>query len=137
MGLILDTSIPIASERRKEVLEELVERITHKFGDTDLAISTITVVEFTHGIYRSRTPEQSDRRLLYAEELFLEVTIVPVTLPIAQLAGRIQGEQAAMGNSIATEDLLIGATALHLGYAVLTLNLRHFQLIPGLTLHTL
>jgi predicted nucleic acid-binding protein len=30
-------------------------------------------------------------------------------------------------------DLLIGATALSLGYQVLTGNLRHFQKIPGLT----
>jgi predicted nucleic acid-binding protein len=30
-------------------------------------------------------------------------------------------------------DLLIGATALEVGYALLTFNERHFQLIPGLT----
>jgi len=27
---------------------------------------------------------------------------------------------------------LIGATALHLGFDLVTLNTRHFQLIPGL-----
>ena len=56
----------------------------------------------------------------------------PVSLPIAQLAGRIEGEQAAKGISIAMEDLLIGATALHLGFDVATLNVKHFSLIPGL-----
>ena len=30
------------------------------------------------------------------------------------------------------EDLIIGATALHLGFDVVTRNLRHFQAIPGL-----
>ncbi len=30
------------------------------------------------------------------------------------------------------QDLLIGATALHLGYEVATLNLRDFRRIPGL-----
>ena len=30
------------------------------------------------------------------------------------------------------EDLLIGVTALYLGYAVATLNVRHFQNIPDL-----
>jgi predicted nucleic acid-binding protein len=29
-------------------------------------------------------------------------------------------------------DLLIGATALEIGYAVVTANVRHFRLIPGL-----
>ncbi len=51
----------------------------------------------------------------------------------AQLAGKIEGEQAAQGISIAFEDLLIGSTALHLGYSVATLNARHFRLIPGLS----
>ena len=55
-----------------------------------------------------------------------------VTLEIALLAGRIEGEQAAVGNIIAFEDLVIGATALHLGFDVATLNLKHFRRIPGL-----
>jgi predicted nucleic acid-binding protein len=33
--------------------------------------------------------------------------------------------------------LLIGATALHLGFAVATLNLKHFHAIPGLAVVTL
>ena len=61
------------------------------------------------------------------------MTVHPVTLEIAQLAGRIEGEQAALGISIPFEDLLIGATASHLGYGVATLNVRHFRLIPGIS----
>ena len=61
------------------------------------------------------------------------MAVHPVTAEIAELAGRIEGEQAARGVSIAFEDLLIGATALHLGYGVATLNVRHFQRIPGLS----
>jgi tRNA(fMet)-specific endonuclease VapC len=58
--------------------------------------------------------------------------VYPVTLEVAQLAGKIEGELASHGVSIAFEDLLIGTTALYLGYAVVTLNVRHFRLIPGL-----
>ena len=36
------------------------------------------------------------------------------------------------GNIIPFIDLLIGATALHLGYSLKTTNVRHFRLIPGL-----
>lgn len=61
----------------------------------------------------------------------------PVSLAIAQVAGRIEGEQAAKGVSIAVEDLIIGATALHLGFNVATLNVRDFQRIPGLNLVTM
>jgi len=74
-----------------------------------------------------------ERRRAFSEELRRDMVVYPVTVEIAELAGRIEGEQAAAGVSIAFEDLLIGATALHLGYSVVTHNVRHFQVIPGLT----
>jgi len=70
---------------------------------------------------------------VFVEELSQAIPVHPVTLEIAQLAGRIEGEQAAKGVVIALPDLLIGVTALHLGYSVATLNARHFRLIPGLS----
>jgi predicted nucleic acid-binding protein len=60
-----------------------------------------------------------------------------VTLVLVQLAGKIEGEQAAKGLVIVLPDLLIGATALYLGYFVATLNTRHFRLIPGLSVRGL
>jgi len=61
-----------------------------------------------------------------------DLIVYPVTLEIAQLAGRIEGEQAAKGHSIAFGDLVIGATALYLGFDVATLNAKHFRAIPNL-----
>lgn len=60
------------------------------------------------------------------------VPIQPVTVPIALHAGQIDGQSQAQGVRIPLSDLLIGASALELGYAVGTANVRHFQLIPGL-----
>lgn len=60
----------------------------------------------------------------------------PLSLEIAQLAGKIEGEQAAQGIAIAFEDLVIGATALYFGFDVATSNVRHFSLIPGLKIVT-
>ena len=62
-----------------------------------------------------------------------DVPVHPVTLAIARLAGRIEGQQEAIGVQFAFEDLLIGATALHLGYEVATLNLRDFRRTTGLS----
>ena len=39
----------------------------------------------------------------------------------------------AIGVVIPFADLLIGATALSLGYSVLTVNPRHFERVPGLS----
>ena len=58
----------------------------------------------------------------------------PLRLEVARLAGRIHGEQMGKGISIEFPDLLIGATALHLGFDVATYNVKHFRSIPGLNL---
>jgi len=137
MGLILDTSILIASERRGEAIEDILRQTRVGYGEIDIALSAVSVVELTHGIYRAKTEADRERRRVFAEGAFHDLIVHPVTLEIAQLAGRIEGEQASQGNSIAFEDLIIGATALHLGFDVATLNVRHFQLIPGLKVITL
>ncbi len=132
MGLILDTSILIAGERRGETVKQVLERVQAAHSEMEAALSAISVVELTHGIYRARTDRDRERRRAFSEELCRDMIVHPVSLAIAQLAGRIEGEQAAVGNIIAFEDLLIGATALHLGFAILSLNVKHFHRIPGL-----
>jgi tRNA(fMet)-specific endonuclease VapC len=132
MGLILDTSILIASERRGEAIEDILRQAQAVHGEIDVALSAVSVVELTHGIYRARTDADRARRRVFAEGAFHDFIVHPVTLEIAQLAGRVEGGQAAQGNSIALQDLLIGATALYLGFDVATLNIRHFQVFPGI-----
>ncbi len=132
MGLILDTSILVASERRGESVRHILRQARTIHGEFDVALSAVSAVELTHGIYRARTVADRERRRLFCEESFRDLIVHPVSLAIAQLAGRIEGEQAAIGISIAVEDLVIGATALHLGFDVATLNAKHFRLIPGL-----
>jgi len=137
VGLILDSSILIESERRGEGVEDILRSVRGAHGETDIALSAVSAVELTHGIYRARTDADRDRRRVFVEGVFHDLIVHPLTLGIAQLAGRIEGEQAARGVSIAVEDLIIGATALHLGFDVVTLNVRHFQKIPGLSVLSL
>jgi tRNA(fMet)-specific endonuclease VapC len=137
LGLILDTSTLIASERKGWSVEEILDQAYGLCGEVDIALSAVSVVELTHGIYRARTDEIRERRRAFAEGVFSDLIVHPVTLEMAQLAGRIEGEQAAKGISIGFEDLVIGATALSLGFDVATLNVKHFELIPGLKIVTL
>lgn len=133
MGIVLDTSVLIAGERRGQGVQAIIQRVLTTHGEQDAALSVVTLVELTHGIQRARTDADRERRRAFTQELRRDVAVIPVTAEIAELAGRIEGEQAARGISIAFEDLLIGATALHMNYAVVTLNLRHFQMIPSLS----
>ncbi|MGH9444428.1 MAG: PIN domain-containing protein [Terriglobia bacterium] len=132
MGIILDSSILIAAERGGESVGRILKRVQTTQGEIEAGLSAVTIVELTHGIYRAKTDANRERRRLFTEELCRDMAVHPVTLEVAQLAGKIEGEQATRGIRIAFEDLLIGATALHLEYSVLTLNVRHFRLIPGL-----
>ncbi|HEX4319489.1 MAG TPA: PIN domain-containing protein [Acidobacteriaceae bacterium] len=136
MGLILDSSMLIAGERRGETVKQVIERVRAACGDQECALSAISILELTHGIYRAQTDSHRLRRKAFTDELIRDMIVHPVSLAIAQLAGRIEGEEAAKGVSIAVEDLIIGATALHMGFGVATLNVRHFQLIPDLPVVT-
>lgn len=132
MGLILDSSVLIAGERRGETVKQVIDRVRVACGDAESALSTISIIELTHGIYRAKTQADRERRRAFAEELIRDMIVHPVSVAISQLAGRIEGEQAAKGVSIAVADLIIGATALQLGFDVVTLNVKHFVVIPGL-----
>ena len=133
MGLILDSSVVIASERRGETVERLIERVVGVTGDQEAALSAIGLTELIHGLYRAQTSAVRLRRQSFLDELLRDLTVHPYTKETAMLAGKLDGEQQSKGVVIPFGDLLIGATALYLGFSVLTENLRHFQKIPGLS----
>ncbi len=132
MGLILDSSVVIAAERRGHTVLEILEQIKVIHGEIDIGFSVVTIAELIHGAYRARTDEDKRRRLTFIDRLCSDVPIHPVTVEMARIVGRIEGEQAAKGIVIPFEDLVIGARALQLGFDLITLNVRHFQLIPSL-----
>jgi len=136
LGLILDSSILIAGERAEKPLSRFVQRMRAAHGDLESALSAITIIELTHGIYRAKTDADKVRKA-FADELARDMIVHPLSVGIAQLAGRIEGEQAARGVSIPVQDLIIGATALHIAFDVATLNVKHFEVIPGLNVVTL
>lgn len=133
LGLVLDSSAVIAAERKKQPVPEFVEAVSRVHGSLNLMLSPVTIAELVHGIYRARTAEAGQRRREYIEELIRLIPVHPITNRTAWLVGRIEGQEAAKGNVLPFNDLLIAASAIEQNYGVLTLNLRHFRKIPGLT----
>jgi predicted nucleic acid-binding protein len=129
---MLDSTAAVAAERQGNNARQLLESVARETGDEGIAVSVITVLELAHGITRADTLERRERRQRFLDELLTGVPVQPVTVPIALRAGQIDGQSQAKGVRIPLSDLLIGATALELGYGVGTANIRHFQLIPGL-----
>jgi len=91
----------------------------------------------THGIQRSKIERHRQRRQLFVRDLRAAMIVHPLTDEIAERAGVISGREADRGVTVPFADLLIGATALHLGFAVVTDNVRHFAMIPNLTVKQL
>jgi tRNA(fMet)-specific endonuclease VapC len=133
VGLILDSSVAIAAERRGDTVQVLLQRVIDTTGDQETALTAVGVVELVHGIHRADTPERRARREAFVEDLLSAVAVYPLTTDVARVAGKLDAEQQSHGIVIPFADLLIGATALSLGYSVLTANPRHFRRIPGLT----
>lgn len=132
MGLILDSCVVIAGERQGHTVRRILEQFKEDYGETEIGLSVVTIVELIHGVQRAGTEERRQRRQAFVDELIRDIPVHPINIETARLAGRIEGTQAAHGVTIAFEDLLIAATALQLGFGVVTGNIRHFEQIPGL-----
>ena len=131
-GLILDSSVPIKAEREKLPVKELLRHVREITSAERVGLTAIGVTELFHGIYRAKTVERAEGRRFFLNALLNRLPVFDYTLAVAELAGRIDGEQTMKGNIIPFVDLMIGATALAQEYAMLTTNVRHFRKIPNL-----
>jgi tRNA(fMet)-specific endonuclease VapC len=129
---MLDSTVVIAGERRGHNVRQILEQLKAAHGEVEMGLSVVTIVELVHGIQRAGDEERRQRRQAFVDEVIRDLPVHPINVETARLAGRIEGEQAGRGITIAFEDLLIAATALQLGFAVATSNIRHFEVIPGL-----
>lgn len=129
---MVDSSVVIAAERRGDNVTRMLKQILAATGDQRVVLSSVGLTELVHGIFRAQSATARNRRDSFIRELLNDLEIHPFTKETAQLAGRIDGEQQSRGITIPFGDLLIGATALEIGYSLLTINLRHFRLIPNL-----
>ncbi len=133
MGLILDSSVLITAERQGQNARQMLAAISNEVGNTEIAISVVTLIELAHGAARTDTSQRKERRQQFIKELVTALPVHPVTVSIALRTGQIDGENQAKGVRLPLSDLLIGVTALELGYSVATGNPRHFRLVPGLS----
>jgi predicted nucleic acid-binding protein len=132
MGLVLDSGVLIAAERDARPVSDLLATLEHEHGETEIVLSSISVIELEHGLHRAQTAGQARKRREYLDTVFAAIPVEPFTREMAQLAARIDAEARGAGRTIPFADLLIGVTALHFGYAVGARNLRHFQMVPNL-----
>ena len=131
-GFVVDSSVLVTAERGSLTTPEVIRRLRQAGGDVPIVISALTVAELGHGVYHAADKAKSQHRRRFLDDLKQHVQIHPITGTTAEIVARVGGEQATKGITVPFADLIIGACALELDYAVATHNLRHFRLIPGL-----
>lgn len=128
MGIVIDSSVLIAWERKRLDLEtQLAEHV-----EEDFAISAMTAFELLHGVHRATTPAQRSQREAFVEGLLLRVPDFPFGLVTARVHARLSAELSANKTPVGPHDLIIAATAMANGYSVAAHDERSFPKIPGL-----
>lgn len=128
MGTLIDSSVLVAAERRTLDLDVALDA----HADEPVGIASITASELLHGVHRAATTAQRQRREVFVERLLVVLPVFPFDLVTARLHASLWADLAAKGTSVGSHDLLIGATAIALGYRVATRDRRSFGKIPGL-----
>ena len=62
MGLILDSSLLIAAERKGRNARQTLTEISAGAAGEDVAVSVVTLIELAHGVARANTPERKATR---------------------------------------------------------------------------
>jgi tRNA(fMet)-specific endonuclease VapC len=133
MGVILDTSILISLERAESSIEEFIAgRETEPFG-----ISVVSVSELLHGVHRADSETRRVKRESYVERIIELFPVYPFDLAAGRIYARVWANLVEKHLSVGAHDLIIAATAISLGFSVVTFNLRDFEKIEGLTVERL
>lgn len=93
------------------------------------AVSVITYGELVFGAQASQRVTENLAKVYRLKEIF---PLVDVTPAIMDIFGALKAELRNNGTPVDDFDLLIGATAITMGYRVVTNNERHYTKIPGL-----
>ena len=128
MGVILDSSILVAFERRRFDLERLLR------DHSPQAIAAVTAGELLIGVERADTAERRARRESFVENLLTRLPIIPFDLAQARLFAIHFADLSQRGQAIGDRDLQIAVTALSANYDLATLNASEFQRVAGLRL---
>lgn len=119
---LLDTTVAIDHLRGDQAAVDLLRDLVE--NEENLAASEVVRFELVAGV--------RDDELPALEQFFSAVSWVPVGEDVARAAGKLARKHRRTHSGIDDADYLIAATALLLEVDLLTTNVRHFPMLPGL-----
>ena len=122
--LILDTTVLIAAERHGHALDTVVA------DDDDVAIAAITAAELLVGVQLADARHRR-RRATFVDDILALVPIESYDLDVAREHSGLLAHTRRAGRARGAHDLIIAATALSSGRAVVTADATGFEELPG------
>ncbi len=133
MGVILDTRVLIEAERRESEIQQFADsREEEVFG-----LSVISVAELLHGVHRADSIKRRLKRTAYVEKVIELFPIYNFDISVARIYAELWSDLSKRGIQVGAHDLIIGSTALSLGFSVATYNERHYERVEGLRIDLL
>jgi tRNA(fMet)-specific endonuclease VapC len=129
MGILIDTSVLIATERGRF---DLV-RLFAAHPDEPFAIAAITASELLVGVHRS-TGVKRDHRAAFVEAALARFFVVHFDLSVARVHAELSAKLTSAGLAVGLHDLQIAATSVARADRIATLDQRSFPHIPGVQL---
>jgi predicted nucleic acid-binding protein len=119
---LLDTTVAIDHLRGEQAAVDLLRELVE--SDEPLAASEVVRFELVAGV--------RDAELPTLEQFFAAVSWVAVGEDVARAAGELARKHRPADSGIDDAAYLIAATAVLLEADLLTTNVRHFPMLPGL-----
>jgi len=130
MGIIVDTSVLIATERQDIDFSH--------WQEYEIAyISSITITELLTGVHRAANARIKIRRSAFVEHIINAIDFIPFGLEEARIYAQILDDLYKQSITIGVHDMQIAATAIANGHPVLTRNAKDFKRIQGVKVFTI
>ena len=94
--------------------------------------SEITLAELTYGAMNSGDYERHIQEPEWLRQYITIYNISDVFYEYAQIRCALNKIKKHLDREVGSLDIFIGATALHYGLTVVTENVKHFSLMPGI-----
>ena len=125
MRYLLDTNI--LSDLVRNPQGEVAQHI-RKVGEGKVCTSIIVAAELRYGAEKKGSPRLSSQ----LQAVLAAIEILPLEPPADGIYGSVRTRLERAGRPIGSNDLLIAAHALALGYTLVTDNEREFARVAGL-----
>jgi tRNA(fMet)-specific endonuclease VapC len=123
--LILDTTVLVTAERRRARLDPAIA------DEDDVAIAAVTAAELLVGVALANA-RQRKGRAAFVEDVLRTLSVEDYTLMTARAHANLLAATRVSGTPRGAHDMIIAATAVATGRAVVTADAGGFSDLPGL-----